>query len=196
MWSFKSANPNRLLIRGIISIFIGIAIIAVPDLTLLSVIKLFGVFLMVDGLIALILNYLTKQKATSLFQIIPRGSSNLVFGAILLLFPALMVNAFVFLIGFVLVLAGFSQFAAQISGRSLVKTSWLLILISIVAFVTGIIFLTKPFESAQTMLVVFGIIIALYGIGEIVWSVKLRKVQKQNPPKGPDIIDAEYEEVK
>ena len=192
---FKSANPNRLIIRGIISVAIGVAVIAVPDLTLVNVIKVLGVLMVVDGLVALLINYFSKKKQTSIFQVIPRGTSNLIFGGVLLLFPALMVNVFVFLIGFILLFAGFTQFASQISGRSLIGTSWLLILISIIAFVTGIIFLTKPFESAQTMMIVFGIILALYGMGEVVWSFKIRKAQKQNPPKGPDVIDADYEEI-
>lgn len=195
MWSIKSANPSRLLIRGIISIVTGIAILAVPDLTLVFVIKVLGVLMIVDGLVALIINYFSKKKTTSIFQVIPRGTSNLLFGVILLLFTTLMVNIFVYLIGFVLLFAGFTQFVSQISGRSIIKTSWLLILISLIAFVTGIIFLTKPFESAQTMLVFFGVIIALYGVGEVIWSFKIRKVQKQNPTKGPDVIDADYEEI-
>lgn len=195
MWSLKSANPNRLIIRGLISVAIGVVIFVVPDLTLVNVIKVLGLLMIADGFVALIINYFSKKKQTSVFQIIPRGTSNLIFGAFLLIFPALMVNAFVFLIGFVLLFAGFTQFASQISGRSMLGTSWMLIVISIIAFVTGIIFLTKPFESAQTMLLIFGAIIALYGIGEVVWSFKVRKLQKQNPTKGPDVIDADYEEI-
>lgn len=197
MWPFKSGNPNRLIIRGIVSVVIGITIIVVPDLTLPVVIQGLGALMVLDGLVAMLINYFSKTKRQSVFIIIPRGTSNLIFGAILLLFPALMVNLFVFLIGFILIFAGFTQFASQISGRSLMGTSWIIIIISILAFVAGIVFITKPFESAQTMLIIFGVMIALYGVGEIMWSFKVRKYQKQNPApvNSNTTIDAEYEEV-
>lgn len=196
MWSVKSANPNRLIIRGFISIGIGVAVIAVPNLTLVNVIRFLGALMIVDGLVALLLNSFSKKKQRNVFQIIPRGTSNLIFGAILTLFPALMVNAFVFLIGFVLLFAGFTQFASQLSGRSILGTSWIIMVISVISIIAGVVFITKPFESAQTMLIIFGVIIGLYGLGEIIWSFKIRSAQKRMPKEEPAIIDAEYEEIK
>ena len=197
MWPFISGNPNRLLIRGIISIGIGAVIVAVPDLTLPLVIQGLGALMFIDGLVALLINYFSKTKRQSVFLIIPRGTTNLIFGTILLLFPALMVNLFVFLIGFILIFAGFTQFASQLSGRSSLGASWIIIVISIFAMGAGILFITKPFESAETMLTIFGIMIALYGLGEIIWSFKLRKYKKQHPdPVSPSTtIDTDYEEI-
>lgn len=197
MWPFVSGNPNRLLVRGIISIAIGITIVVVPDLTLPLVIQGLGALMFIDGLVALLINYFAKTKKQSIFLIVPRGTTNLIFGVILLLFPALMVNLFVFLIGFILIFAGFTQFASQISGRSLIGTSWLILIISVLAMIAGIIFIIKPFESAETMLTVFGVIIGLYGLGEVIWSFKLRKYKKEHPePAAPTAtIDADYEEI-
>lgn len=197
MWPFVSGNPNRLLVRGIIAIAIGITIVVVPDLTLPLVIQGLGALMFIDGLVALLINYFAKTKKQSIFLIVPRGTTNLIFGVILLLFPALMVNLFVFLIGFILIFAGFTQFASQISGRSLIGTSWLILIISVLAMIAGIIFIIKPFESAETMLTVFGVIIGLYGLGEVIWSFKLRKYKKEHPePAAPTAtIDADYEEI-
>ena len=198
MWSLLSGNPNRLIIRGIVSVAIGIAIVIIPDLTLPLVIQGLGALMFIDGLVALLINYFSKVKKQSVLLIIPRGTTNLIFGIILLLFPALMVNLFVFLIGFILIFAGLTQFASQISGRSLMGASWLIIVISLLAMAAGILFITKPFESAETMLTIFGVMIALYGVGEVVWSFKLRKYQKQHPTQSPTttaIIDTDYEEV-
>ena len=195
MWSIKSGNPNRAVIRGIFSIAIGLTIIVVPDLTLPFVIRGFGVLLLIDGLVALLINYSSKKQKTSPFLVVPRGTTSLLFGIILVLFPSLMVNMFVFFIGFILVIAGLTQFITQISGRSLLGTSWIIIIISLISFSTGVLFITKPFESAQTMLIIFGVMIGLYGFGEIFWSFKLRKFQKEHPAPQANVIDAEYEEV-
>ncbi|MFA9390321.1 MAG: HdeD family acid-resistance protein [Prolixibacteraceae bacterium] len=196
MFSFKSANPNRLLIRGVVSILAGITIVLVPDLTLVSVIKIVGALMLIDGVLTQLIVYFSKKKTNSGVQLIPRGMSNFIFGAVLLIFPTVMVNAFVFIIGFILLIAGFSQFAAQIRGRSILGTSWIMLLISAISFIAGIVLITKPFESAETILIIFGVIIALYGFGEVVWSFKVRKYQKSQPVSEPSIVDAEYEEIK
>jgi uncharacterized membrane protein HdeD (DUF308 family) len=193
--SFKTGNPDRLLIRGIVSIVLGLAVVAVPDLTLVTVIRFLGALMLIDGSVAILLNNFSKKKQSSVLQIIPRGMTNLIFGVVLLVFPSLVVNVFVFLIGFVLIIAGFTQLSSQIRGRSFLGTSWLMLLISFIAFVSGIVLVTKPFESAQTMLIVVGVIIALYGIGEIIFSFKIRKYQKHQPKAEPTIIDAEYEDI-
>ncbi|MBN2805456.1 MAG: DUF308 domain-containing protein [Prolixibacteraceae bacterium] len=195
MLNIRTGNPNRYLIRGIFSLAVGIAIMVVPDLTLPLVIRFLGALLLADGLLALLLQYLSKKSPNSPFMILPRGTVSLIFGAVLLLFPGLVVNFFVFIIGFILVFAGISQFASQISGRSLMGTSWIIIIISLISFLTGILFITKPFESAQTMLIIFGVMIGLYGLGEIFWSFRLRKYQPAQKQAASNIIDAEYEEV-
>ena len=194
MIRFKSANPNRLIIRGIVSILVGGVIIVVPDLSINMVMQVLGALLVFDGLVALSINYFGKNK--SAFLIVPRGTTNLFIGVILLIFPSLLVNMFVFVIGLILVLAGFSQLTNLFSGRRLVGFSWLLTIISVIALGAGIVLLTKPFESAEAILTLFGIVIAIYGIGEVVWSVKIRKAQKAYPNKDPEIVDADYEEIK
>jgi membrane protein HdeD len=195
MLNIRSGNPNRYLIRGIFSFAVGITIMVVPDLTLTLVIRFLGALLVADGLIALLIQYFSKKNQNSPFMILPRGTVSLIFGAVLLIFPGLVVNFFVFLIGFILVFAGITQFASQISGRSLIGTSWIIIIISLISFLTGVLFITKPFESAQTMLIIFGVMIGLYGLGEVFWSFRLRKLQPVKKDPASNIIDAEYEEV-
>lgn len=196
MWSIRSGNPNRSIIRGIFSIAIGLTIIVVPDLTLPFVIRVLGAFLLIDGLVALLINYFSKNQKSSPFLIVPRGTTSLIFGAILVLFPSLMVNMFVFFLGFILLIAGLTQLINQITGRSLMGTSWIIIIISLISISMGVFFIAKPFESAQTMLIIFGVMIILYGFGEVFWSFKLRKYLKEHPAPQTNVIDAEYEEVK
>jgi uncharacterized membrane protein HdeD (DUF308 family) len=195
MFFNKSAKPARNLIRGIVSIALGITIIAVPGLSINLVIQFLGGLLVLDGLINIIITQFNKTKQQSMFFIVPTGTTNLIFGTILFLFPSFVVGIFVFLIGFILIMAGGSLFISQLSRRNLIGFSWLITIFSFIGLLAGIIMLTNPFKSAVTILIFFGAMIALYGIGEIVWSYKIRKYQKQNLQEQPNVIDAEYEEV-
>lgn len=195
MFSIKSANPNRLLVRGILSIGVGVSIISIPDLSIEVVMRALGVLLLIDGGLAFLINYFSKKKPQGIWSIVPRGTSNIIIGIILLIFPTLLVNIFVFVIGIILIMAGFSQLVNQLGGLGKIKFSVISFLISLIAFGSGVLLITKPFESAETIMIFFGVIVAIYGIGEIFWSFKIRKAQKQTVPSGPEIIDTDYEEV-
>ncbi|MCF8358967.1 MAG: DUF308 domain-containing protein [Prolixibacteraceae bacterium] len=195
MFQRAYANPNRILIRGIITILFGIAAIAVPGLSLEVVIRFMGALLMLDGFVNLIVGLIGKQQNQSTFIIVPRGTSNLIIGLVLVLFPSFMVSIFVFVIGIILLFAGITQLASQIGGKNLPGISWVIALSSVIAILAGVIMLFNPFESAKTILIVFGTVITLYGIGEVVRSFRVRKFRKENPPEPPRTVDADYEEV-
>ena len=194
MFFNKSANPFRKLIRGIISVAIGITIIIVPGLSINLVIQALGVLLILDGLINLIISLSHKSKQQNVLVLIPRGIPSLITGSIFILLPSLLVGFFVFLVGFVLIMIGGSQLVVQ-GGRKGGGFSLINTLLSIIALVAGLFMLSNPFKGAVSILIFLGAVVVLYGIGEVIVSFKIRKYQKQNPPEQPDIVDAEYEEV-
>jgi uncharacterized membrane protein HdeD (DUF308 family) len=195
MFQFRSPNPTRILIRGIFTAVVGIIIVVVPGFSINTVIQFLGGVLIFDGLINLIPAMIKKSKQQNMFIVVPRGTTNIIVGVILLLFPQLVVGVFFFLIGFILIVAGGSQLAAQLGGRSVLGFSWLISIFSFIALGAGAFMLFFPKKIGDAMFLFIGIVIALYGIGEIVWSFRIRKYQKQHIPEEPGVIDAEYEEV-
>lgn len=192
----KYRNPKRSLYRGIISIILGIVVITVPDLTLSLVIQILGAILIADGVLNIAIRAMSKNQQQKMLPLIPRGIPNLIFGVILFAFPVSMVEFFVFIIGFILIIAGVSQLSSQIAGGFKVGFSWIFFLIGLVAFLSGLFLIIRPFESAENILVLFGIVATLYGIGEIVWFFKLKKFRGKEQNNNQDkIIDADYEEV-
>jgi uncharacterized membrane protein HdeD (DUF308 family) len=194
MFKVKAANTNRMLLRGVVAIITGLVIIIVPDLSMEAVMRILGVLLIADGVVALLMVQIRSQQSRGL-SLVPRGAVSVIIGGILVLFPAMLVSVFIFVIGFILLMAGLSHIINIIAGRGVVGFSWLLTIISVIAFLSGIVLMTKPFESAQTILIFFGVVITLYGAGEIYWSIKMRKFQKNNKSGDSGIIDAEYEEI-
>lgn len=173
----KCAQPNRLLIRGIVAIAIGVTILSVPDFSLKLMMQLLGALLFADGIIAFLAEYYSGTK--NAYRIVPRGTSNLIIGVILLVFPSLLVKVFVFVLGILLAWAGITQLLNQFESNGKLKISWLMALISIIALIAGVLLITQPFESAQAILMLFGIALAIYGVGELIWSFKIRKLNRQ-----------------
>lgn len=192
----KYKNPKRSLYRGIIAIALGIVIFVVPELTLSLVIQILGATLIADGIINVAMRSFSKKRQQQMLPLIPRGIPNLIFGVILVAFPVSMVEFFVFIIGFILIIAGASQLSSQLVGGLKIGFSWLFFFIGLIAFTSGLVLIFRPFESAQNILKFFGIVAALYGIGEIVWFFKLRKFKSNQATNEKDqVIDAEYEEI-
>lgn len=194
MFRFRPANPNRLLIRGIVAMIFGVASMVVPDLSLKMIMQFLGALLLAEGIVAFSMSYFSKNEKKA-YLLVPRGTSNLVFGIILLAFPALLINVFIFVIGLLLVLAGASQLSNQFSANGKLRFSWPMALISAISFVAGIVLIARPFESAQTVLILFGAVVFVYGLGEIIWSFKIRRLRQQQATENPTVIDTPYEEV-
>jgi len=195
MFSFKAANPNKSVFRGVISMLLGITIILLPGFAQKYIVQIIGGILIVNGLINFLVRTFRRETTQSAFEIVPKGVMSILFGVILLIFPAFIMKTFIVIIGFILIIAGGSQLSSQLLGRRVVGFSWIFFVIGLIAFLSGFLMLTKPFESAETLMVFFGAIVTLYGVGEILWSFKLRKHLKQQPRQEPHTIDAEYEEV-
>jgi len=151
--------------------------------------------MIVDGVINLLPSLFKKTRQQNVFVFIPRGTTSIFIGAILLLLPQLVVGIFVFFIGFILLIAGGSQIISLLVRKSITASSWLILLISTLAVFAGGFMLLFPGRIGVAIVILTGILIFLYGMGEIVWSFRVRKQQKQAPKSQPDIVDAEYEEV-
>ncbi len=183
------------LLRGILAIIVGIAIVVVPDLSITLVIQIIGGMLLLDGVISFLVSLFNRSKQQNVLMVLPRGTASLVSGTIFIVFPSFIVGFFVFLVGLVLILLGGAQLIGM-GGRNGDGFSVLTTIISILALVGGFFMLSNPFKSAVSLLIFFGVVVAIYGIGEIFMSFKIRKYQKQNPPDQLLTIDADYEELK
>lgn len=138
MIQFKS-NPKRLLIRGIVSVIVGGAIIAVPDLTANLVMQILGALLIVDGAIAFLVEYLKKEKEpANPWVLVPRGTLSVIVGAILVIFPSFLINIFVFVLGIILFMAGISLLSTQLNARK-AGISWIMVALSVIAIVSGVV---------------------------------------------------------
>ena len=145
LFSLQNINPNRLMFRGILALLIGVTIVAVPEMSMVLVMRIIGGLLLVDGLVALILSYFKKKKEPqSAYNIIPRGTLSLIMALILIAFPTLLVNVFVFVIGLILFMAGFTQLVSVLGTRSVLGFSWVSFIIATIGLIMGVALLAKP----------------------------------------------------
>ena len=118
IFSGKGPSHQKTLIRGILSLALGILCIAVPGITINTVIVIIGAVLIISGLTSLWI--MRKNLQNPINNIVSsQGWATIVFGLVLALFPSVFVSIFVVLFGLGLILIGASQLISiSVSSRN------------------------------------------------------------------------------
>ena len=184
-------SPQNALVRGLLTLATGALILALPGLTLKSVVMTIGAMILVNGLFSLLFSWWRNRKGrqTTSFS----GIFNILLGMLFLLAPLAIVKFFGFFFGFLFLLLGFMQVSGALGmlGKSL--WSWIYLAFALMMTFAGIFLLAKPIESAENVLTFFGVILVVYGFFELLTAWRLRKLPRQ--PGADNTVDTTYEEV-
>ena len=190
---FFLPTPQNALIRGLLTIVIGILFLSLPGLTLKSVIMTIGAMILISGVFSLILSF-RKNKRGGSFGSAFQGVFNILLGILFLLSPMTIVEIFGFFFGMIFLLMGLMQLFVALGTISKSLWSWVYLIFAILLISGGIFLLVHPIESAKNILTFFGAVLLLYGILEITMAWRLKKIPSQS--NSGDVVDTTYEEVK
>lgn len=189
---FFRPSPFKVLIRGSVTIIVGVLFLSLPGLTLKSVVMTIGAMILVNGVFSLLFSGLRKKqgkRVRSAFQ----DYFNILLGVILIASPLAVVEFFSFLFGFIFMMLGVSQFFSALGSLSKSIWSWVYLIFASLMTLGGLFLLVKPIESAENILTVFGAILLLYGLLEVFNAWRIKKMPPQ--PGTDNTIDTTYEEL-
>ena len=181
------------LFRAISAIAIGILLIKYPDNTVTWMTVAIGILFLLSGLISVIVyvnarqhmseykitdaegNVITGDKPT--FPIVGVGS--LILGAMLALTPDVFIKALMYIIGGILVLGAINQYLNLINGRKYGKIGFGYWVFPSVILLIGLYVIIKPMVPASMAMLILGWCSLLYGITEMINSMKFHANKKQ-----------------
>ena len=169
-------NPTYGIIRSIIALLLGLAIVIWPDVAVAAAVRAIGAVMILIGGVSLAINFTGKERLGSLYAI--TGVIAILFGIILLVFPDFFVKLLSYLFGIMMIFFSIGQIVNLISISRHVKVKFTFYLIPILIFICGIVLMTNPFEAVKTLFVVFGVALIIYAIFEMVVALKFRKIYK------------------
>jgi uncharacterized membrane protein HdeD (DUF308 family) len=163
-----------LVIIGISSLVAGAILVAKPSNSLATLAVVFGIFLLLDGIIELIESFGHSVENRGLAAVI--GILGIVIGIILIRHPTHAVTAIGLLIGIWLVATGAVSLA-----RAIATGSWglLWLLIAVLKIAVGIAIVADPHIGYATLAVLSGIWLIVNGICAIVLGLGLRSVRPE-----------------
>lgn len=179
MKTIGQCGGNYYLYRSILSIILGILLLAFPEVSLKYLVYVIGAFTILMGTSTLISVNKSKAEPKSLQRTLmtTNGAINLVLGIILIIAPTFFLGFLMTIIGLFIIIAGLLQlFLIWQRKRSEQEISYTLFILPLLIIAAGFLVLFNPFQTMVTAVTVMGAVILLYGIFEFIIRMRFRKL--------------------
>jgi uncharacterized membrane protein HdeD (DUF308 family) len=167
------------LLRGIASIIFGLLSFAWPDIALFTIVLLYGVFALADGVFALLAAVLGKPATAGRWWLIVVGLLGIGAGILTLMMPGITALVLLFCIAAWAVVTGILQIIGAIFVRKEIENEWFLILTGALSLVFGIALFLMPGTGILGLIWLVAAYAIAYGITMIGFSFRLRKLKSR-----------------
>jgi uncharacterized membrane protein HdeD (DUF308 family) len=158
-----------LMLVGVVSVVAGGILVAKPSHSLATLAVVFGIFLLIDGIIDLISSFSHAEENRALAAIV--GLLAIVIGILLIRHPTSAVSAIGLIIGIWLVAAGVMRLLRAFTGGGHVV---LRALIALLEIVVGVIIVSDPHIGYATLAILIGIWLIINGLAWIGLGIAVR----------------------
>ena len=197
---YTTSNFKGGIYRAVLAILLGLALLIWPADALKYVVMLIGIVFLAIGIIAFIISSRNREEHQRSFAPLS-GIGSVILGLLLVCLPSTFATVFMFLLGFILVVAAVGQFVTLAAARQFGRIAPVSFLFPVL--IVGIVILFDPFSSAESVFILFGITAVFYGVTDLLNQYSIRKMRKASEEKekivkmggDSDIEDAEFEEV-
>lgn len=176
---------------GVISVLLGIAILAWPGISIEIAALLFGVYLLVSGIAQIVFGFTLEVPGGERVLLFLSGGLSLVLGVLALrnLGEGYAILLLAIWIGIGFIFQGVAETSLAIGFRELPGRGWH-IFMGIVSIIAGMIVLAWPFNSIVVLAVVTGVWLIVLGIMQVGWSLRARKAVRETAEGIQKLADA------
>lgn len=172
--SFYQRSWWSLMIRGVVAVIFGILALTSPTKTLDFLITLFGIFVLVVGLVATIGAIMHRKESENWWLILVPGLAGVIIGIISIGMPEVTRTIVIYLIAIWALVSGLGQIYSAMKIRKDVEGEWIPILIGIISVVLGVILFVMPREAAATVMWLVGLFVLVLGILWLIMGFRVR----------------------
>jgi uncharacterized membrane protein HdeD (DUF308 family) len=180
--AFVLRNWKLTLVRALISLVFGIIILAWPEATTKVIILLFGLYVLVSGMVHVAEAGVSIYRKEKWGLNMVLGLLGFLIGIIVLSRPGLALGVLVFIIAIWLIVYGFMHLYAAFEIEASAGLRILLGLSGVVAVGVGVVFILNLELGAWTVILLIGIYSLFMGVLGIVLALMIRSWWKQQPP--------------
>ena len=170
---------GELLFGGIIALLFGIIASVWPGRTLMTVIAFFGVFILAEGVVTVIVSIIRRNTYERWWLALIGGIIGILIGGLTVAHPIGTTLFLLYMIAVWALITGVFSIIAAIRLGKEISNEWYLILAGIVAIIFSIFVFARPAAAAVTIMWIISAFAILFGILLIVLAFRFRKVAKE-----------------
>lgn len=160
---------SHTLLKALIYILLGILMFIFPKTIVSIIVYVLAAYVAVLGVINIINFIRNRDENTSMSFDLVSGILMIVLAIIMLVFKEQLLGILSIFLGVLLILNAATNLAQIIGyGKIAKKQNIFLIILDILVIIGGLVIIFKPFSTTLLMLQIFGIIIIVNGIGELI----------------------------
>ena len=170
---------RMLAVRGVAAVLFGVAALVWPDLTLWALVVLFGAFVLVDGVMALVAAFTRSQETEGdRGLLVLHGLLGIAAGAITFFWPGITALALLYVIAAWAFLIGILRIVGAVRLRKVIDNEWLLALTGLLWIALGAVLVVTPGTGALAIVWAIGLLALLAGVVELGLAWKVRSIQQ------------------
>lgn len=178
MITFGYKNKFSGFIRAIVAIALGVVMVVNKESAGELVAQIFAAFLMATGFVSFLFGFKDKKEG-EIRMLNLNGVVNIILGVLLFCFASDVQNIVWVLIGLTLLFFGLFHLVILYLARKMFQISpWSFLIPTLVAAL-GLVLVFRPSFLGNTLGLIAGISLILYGLSELFSTLRMRKVMKE-----------------
>jgi uncharacterized membrane protein HdeD (DUF308 family) len=169
-----SRNWWALALRGLAAIVFGVLAFVWPGLTLWALVLLFGAYMLVDGIFAIVAVVRAAGREARWWLLLVEGVLGVLAGLVAFLWPGITALALLYLVAAWAIVTGILQIVGAVRLRREIEGEWALILGGVLSVIFGVVLVVLPGPGILALVWLIGAYAVVSGVLLIVLAFRVR----------------------
>jgi uncharacterized membrane protein HdeD (DUF308 family) len=174
MLQVMARNWWMLAFRGFVAVLFGIAVFLSPSIVLATMVLLWGVYVLIDGVAAIFSGFRGRNENQHWWMVVVEGVLGVLAGIATFIWPEITALIVLYIIAAWAILTGVMELMAALQLRKVIQGEFWLALSGIGSIIYGIVLFLFPGAGILTLLWLVGIYSVAFGFVLIILSLRLR----------------------
>ena len=172
------------VLRGLCAVLLGCIALALPGMTLVALVMLFGAYAFGDGLLAIVGAVRAVSHERPWWPLLIEGLVGIAIGLLTFFWPSLTTMTLLYLIAIWAILTGVLELVAAIRMHRPMVDEWLLVVVGVLSIAFGLYMLANPVAGALALVWMIGVYALAFGLVMVVLGTR-RRTRQQQPSAPP-----------